>query len=164
MSGGLKSYSFWNGGSWEYYPYPLNSIEDGIILYAMDTGFGANLLCRDENGNITNLAPHLFTIAPQSEPLSWSHWSENQQYGGTINVDMLKVVRLVERLSGQKLVHISPSGTNAEVDVEALERYLANGGSTLIDEIARLEAKNATLMERLRRLEERLEAIEERSR
>ncbi len=158
----LRSYSEWNGGDWDVYPYPTQSAYNGVILYAIDTGFGSNFMCRDENGNVTNLAPHLFTIAPQTEPLSWSHWSMNEQFGGTINVDMLKVVRIVERLSGQKLVHISPSGTNPTVDSEALERYLESGGQLLTGEVERLSAENAELRETVQELLRRVQTLEGR--
>ena len=36
--------------------------------------------------------------------MAWSFYSENEH--GKINVDMLKTVRLMEALSGEKLVHI----------------------------------------------------------
>ncbi len=39
----------------------------------------------------------------KSEPMAWSFYSENAQSGQRINVDMLKAIRLVEQLSGEKL-------------------------------------------------------------
>ncbi len=157
----MKTNSFFDG-AWNTYPKPIGSFDDAICLYATDTGFGAELMVRDENGNVTCLSPHDFSIAPRSEPLSWSFWSMNERLGGTINVDMLKVVRLVERLTGQKLVHIAPSGTNPEVDVEALERYLENGGATVVVELDRLEAENVALKMSIAEMMRRIEALEAR--
>lgn len=56
--------------------------------------------------NTTTISPHNFTGIPggRSEELAWSFYSERD--GKYINVDMLKLVRLVEHLSGEKLVYI----------------------------------------------------------
>ena len=75
-------------------------------LAAYVPGNLAELKVRDEAGNITTLSPHNFTVIPEgrSEEMAWAHYGEKD--GKRINVDMLKMARLVERLSGEKLVHI----------------------------------------------------------
>ena len=87
---------------------PITSIADGVQLYALDLFepvASSELRVRDEGGNITTLLPHNFSLIREpSEPMAWSFYSENEH--GKINVDMLKTVRLMEALSGEKLVHI----------------------------------------------------------
>ena len=59
----------------------------------------------DSNGNITTLSPHNFSLIPEgpSENMAWSYYSERA--GNKINVDMLKLARLVEKITGEKLVY-----------------------------------------------------------
>jgi hypothetical protein len=76
-------------------------------LYAEDASSSSELKVRDEAGNVTTLSPHNFDLIPEgpSEDMAWSYFSEKD--GKRINVDMLKVVRLLEKISGEKLVHES---------------------------------------------------------
>jgi hypothetical protein len=89
---------------------PSASITNGVILYAQDvdpgTGASSELKVRDEAGNITTLSPHNFSLIPNgpSEELAWSYYSEKK--GKKINVDMLKLARLVESLTDEQLVYI----------------------------------------------------------
>jgi hypothetical protein len=89
---------------------PSASITNGVILYAQDvdpgTGASSELKVRDEAGNITTLSPHNFSLIPNgpSEELAWSYYSEKK--GKKINVDMLKLARLVESLTDEQLVFI----------------------------------------------------------
>lgn len=90
---------------------PTDSIADGVQLYAIDYDDGdgtatSELFVRDEDGNATDLSPHVFSLIPEgrSEDMAWAYYSEKD--GKAINVDMAKVVRLVEQLSGEDLVHI----------------------------------------------------------
>jgi hypothetical protein len=85
---------------------PNASVTDGVLLYTQDVST-SELRVRDEAGNITTLSPHNFSLIPQSEPMAWSYYSENSQTGQVINVDMLKAVRIIENLSGQKLVYMN---------------------------------------------------------
>lgn len=83
---------------------PTGSLTNGVILYAEDVASSSELKVRDEAGNITTLSPHNFDLIPQgpSEDMAWSYYSEKD--GRRINVDMLKAVRVLERLSGEQLV------------------------------------------------------------
>lgn len=83
---------------------PTASVVDGVVLYSQDVSASAELRVRDEAGNITTLSPHSFPLIPggPSEPMAWAYYSERD--GRRINVDMLKLARLVEKLSGEKLV------------------------------------------------------------
>lgn len=84
---------------------PTGSATDGIVLYAEDVSSSSELKVRDEAGNVTTLSPHNFDLIPEgpSEELAWSYYSERD--GKRINVDMLKAVRILEKISGQKLVY-----------------------------------------------------------
>jgi len=77
-----------------------------VALYADPVGGSSELTVVDAAGNRTVLSPHNFSLIPEgpSEPLAWSYYSE--QGDKTINVDMLKMARLLEQLTGEKLVYI----------------------------------------------------------
>jgi len=96
---GVGTFSIFNGTA------PTGSVTDGIVLYAEDVSSSSELKVRDEAGNVTTLSPHNFDLIPEgpSEDMAWSYYSERD--GKRINVDMLKAIRLLEKLSGEKLVH-----------------------------------------------------------
>jgi hypothetical protein len=95
-----KTFHLYNG------TVPSASITDGVLLYSEDVAASAELKVRDEAGNITVLGPHTFTGIPggRSEEMAWAFYSERD--GKYINVDMLKLARAVEKLTGEKLVYI----------------------------------------------------------
>jgi hypothetical protein len=74
----------------------------GALLYASS----GELVGMDDAGNTTTLTPHNFSLIPDgpSEPLAWSYYSERN--GKAVNVDMMKLARLVEELTGEQLVYI----------------------------------------------------------
>ena len=83
---------------------PSGSVTNGIVLYAEDVSSSSELKVRDEAGNVTTLSPHNFELIPEgpSEEMAWSYFSERD--GKRINVDMLKAIRVLEKLSGEQLV------------------------------------------------------------
>jgi hypothetical protein len=83
---------------------PTGSVTDGVVLYAADVSASSELRVRDEAGNVTTLSPHNFANIPEgpSEPMAWAYRSERD--GKAISVDMLRVIRLVEKLTGETLV------------------------------------------------------------
>jgi hypothetical protein len=96
-----KSFALFNG------TVPTGSVTDGCVLYTEDVSSSSELKVRDEAGNITTLSPHNFDLIPEgpSEDMAWSYYSERD--GKRINVDMLKAIRLLEKLSGEQLVYES---------------------------------------------------------
>lgn len=84
---------------------PTASVTNGVILYAEDVTASSELKVRDEAGNITTLSPHNFDLIPEgpSEDMAWSYYSERD--GKAINIDMLKAVRLLEKITGEQLVY-----------------------------------------------------------
>lgn len=85
---------------------PSASVTDGVLMYSEDVASSAELKARDEAGNIATLTPHNFTGIPggRSEEMSWAFYSERD--GKYVNVDMLKLARLVEKITGEKIVYI----------------------------------------------------------
>jgi hypothetical protein len=95
---------------------PSTSPADMVQLYAEDVSSSSELKVRDEAGNVTTLSPHNFSLIPQgaSEPLAWAFYGQSEKASAAINVDMLAVVREVERLSGKQLVFIKKQGDSEE--------------------------------------------------
>jgi len=83
---------------------PSGSATNGVVLYAEDVSSSSELKVRDEAGNVTTLSPHNFDLIPDgpSEDMAWSYFSERD--GKRINVDMLKALRVLERISGEQLI------------------------------------------------------------
>jgi hypothetical protein len=80
---------------------PTTSPSNMVQLYSA----AAELIVRDGAGNVTTLSPHNFSlIGEKSHELAWSYYSEKD--GMAINVDMFRVVQLLEELTGEKLIHI----------------------------------------------------------
>jgi hypothetical protein len=94
-----KSFAIFNGTA------PTGSVTDGCVLYTEDVSSSSELKVRDEAGNVTTLSPHNFELIPEgpSEEMAWSYYSERD--GKRINVDMLKAIRLLEKISGERLVY-----------------------------------------------------------
>lgn len=86
---------------------PTSSPVDMVQLFAsVGESSGSELRVRDEAGNVTTLSPHNFSlIGKPSHEMAWSYYSEKD--GKAINVDMFRVVQLLEELTGEKLIHIS---------------------------------------------------------
>jgi len=83
---------------------PATSVTDGCILFCEDVSSSSELKVRDEAGNVTTLSPHNFSLIPEgaSEEMAWSYYSEKN--GKKINVDMLRLARLVEQISGEQII------------------------------------------------------------
>lgn len=87
---------------------PTAAPTDGVWLWAYDVSSSSELKVMDEAGNTTVLSPHNWDlIGSPSEEMAWSYRSE-RIFGDRkkrINVDMLAVVREVEKIVGRKLVY-----------------------------------------------------------
>ncbi len=162
---------------------PTSSPADQIQLYAQDVDQGggtmrSELYVRDEAGNpptklsdpplvaarltpgipedcsnVTALSPHNFSLIPggPSEPMAWSFYSER---GDTaINVDMLRVVRLVEQISGEHLVYLK--------DLKAGQYFLQLADMKELPSIKQLSEQVATVGAEQRAFEQELAAQEE---
>jgi trimeric autotransporter adhesin len=123
---------------------PDTPITNGILLYSVDESASAELQVMDEAGNVSTLSPHNFSLIDKSEPMAWSFYSENKNVGYKINVDMLKAMRTIEKLSGEKLVYMQ--------DIDQDEIIKQEKSESLIDlfekqnqEIEELKYKNSEL-------------------
>jgi len=98
---GVGTFAIFNGTA------PTGSVTNGCVLYTEDVSSSSELKVRDEAGNVTTLSPHNFSLISEgpSEDMAWSYYSERD--GKRINIDMLKAIRVLEKLSGEKLVHES---------------------------------------------------------
>ena len=131
---------------------PSNSIPDGVILFAKEVSGSSELRVRDEAGNVTTLSPHNFSLVNKSEPMAWAYYSENAALNQTINVDMLRVVRVVEKMSGEKLVNMASTDDKNAPHVET-SGPASGQMEALNDEIAALRALVRTLEKRIELLE-----------
>jgi hypothetical protein len=86
---------------------PSSSPADSVQLYAEDVSGSSELKVRDEADNVTVLSPHAFPLVKKSETMAWSYYSENHKAKKCVNIDMMKLARLVEKITGEKLVHIA---------------------------------------------------------
>lgn len=84
---------------------PTGSVVNGVVVFAQDVAASSELRVRDEAGNVTTLSPHNFSLIPEgpSEDMAWSYYSERGDR--KVNIDMMKLARAVERLTGEKLVY-----------------------------------------------------------
>jgi hypothetical protein len=156
---------------------PNSSPANLVQLYAEDVTSRSELKVRDEDGNITTLSPHNFSlIGKPSEPLAWSFYSENDH--GKINVDMLRALRLLEEISEQKLVHTELNSktsleNNGDVvvsspklpSISSLEEGLARYQKVmtpLINTVMELKGENDLLRANNQAMERRLGALENR--
>jgi hypothetical protein len=73
----------------------------GPVFYAVS----GEMYVKDTSGNAKLLSPHRFDLIPDgpSEPGAWAFYAITPD-GEIINVDMMRVVRLVEELSSEQLV------------------------------------------------------------
>ncbi|MFO8066484.1 MAG: hypothetical protein R6U11_02765, partial [Bacteroidales bacterium] len=126
---------------------PTTSITDGVLLYADFDD--AELRVRDELGNVTTLSPHNFTLTKKSEPMAWSFFSENKKLGYEINVDMLKAIRTIEQLSGEKLVYLKDIATKDMVDQKSSNESLIELVNKQQKQIKKLERENLELNQKL---------------
>lgn len=86
---------------------PTGNPANGVFLWGFDVSSSSELKVRDEAGNTTTLSPHNFSlIGKMSEDMAWSYYSEKKMGDKKkrINVDMLAVIREVEKIVGRQLV------------------------------------------------------------
>lgn len=109
----------------------------------------------DSVGNESVISPHHFSLidAP-SEDMAWSFYSKNKKKGKQVNVDMMKMVRSVERLSGQKLIYL------ADLEGNPIEEVSLTEATRMEQEIKKLKAQNRAYQKTLETLLKRLEALE----
>ncbi len=130
FAGGTRTFALSNGN------IPTTSIVGGVLLYSEDVSSSSELKVRDEAGNVTTLSPHNFSMTNKSEPMAWSYYSENHAVGEKINVDMLRAIRLLEEMTGEKLVVIEKmDGQNVETSLVEQSLGIIQQQQKLIDDL-----------------------------
>ena len=124
-------------------------------LFASVSNTITELVAFDSAGNESTISPHNFSlIGSPSEAMAWSFYSKNNQINKQVNVDMMQVVRLVERLTGQKLVHL------ADMNGKEIENHSPVKVTQMEIEIERLKVENQVYQKTLKNLLNRLDALE----
>ena len=81
----------------------LSSDPSGVAnrasIYAKDVSSSAELFVRDEAGNVTQISPH----NTQGE---WIYYSENVKTGKRFKVNMEKMIRRLEQITGEDFIEI----------------------------------------------------------
>ena len=85
---------------------PSGNVTNGVILFAQDVST-SELRVRDEAGNVSTLSPHNFDmLGERSDPMAWAYYAKNVFVGKEISVDMMKVIRALEKLTGETYIKI----------------------------------------------------------
>ena len=101
---------------------PSASITDGVVLYAQDVST-SELKVRDEAGNIATLSPHNFELlGDRSEEMAWSYSCKNAFAGKEVAVDMTKVIRALEKLTGEEYIKIRDIADSEKLDWDEEEK------------------------------------------
>ena len=138
---------------------PSVSITSGVLLYAEPVGWPSifcELRVRDEYGNTTTLSPHNFSMVNKSEPMAWSFYSENSEIGKKISVDMLRMVRVIEEISGEKLAFIKSieedyeNSCNDEINEGLIQKQQCD-----IDELKKMITELKTQIDKLEKATKR---------
>lgn len=83
--------------------------------------------------------------------MAWSYYSENSEMGKKINVDMLKAIRLIEKMTGEKLAYVQNIEDDADnINIEENTIGVIQQQQQDIDELKKL---NAALLLRIEKLE-----------
>lgn len=89
-----------------------------IIRYLTPTSY-SELKVRDEQGNVTILSPHHFSLFAPAHELAWTYHSEKDDKA--IEADMYSGFRLLEELTGQQLIRIEDG------DGKDISEYMGTG-------------------------------------
>jgi len=83
------------------------ALADHAFLYAKDVAGTGEMFAADAAAAATQLTSHNFTMfePDPNEKFPWSFYAENKALGAKINVDMARMVRAVEALTGQTFIH-----------------------------------------------------------
>jgi len=80
---------------------------DQAAIFAKDVASSAELFAMDEIGNVTQLSPHPRAVMDYSdEAIPWGYESLNVFAGVRTRVNMLAVIRAIERLTGERFVEV----------------------------------------------------------
>ena len=122
---------------------PSGSVTNGVVLYAQDVST-SELKVRDEAGNVSTLSPHNFELlGERSEPMAWSYANKNVFVGKEVNVDMMKVIRALEKLTGEEYIKIKDIAKSEKLDWDEEEKRKEAEQKKEIDAYKKRKAENA---------------------
>ena len=76
-----------------------SGVTNRASLYSKDVSGSAELFARDEAGNVTQISPHNMTG-------EWIYYSENVKTGKRFLVNMEKMIRKLEEITGERFIEI----------------------------------------------------------
>ncbi|MCI5056446.1 MAG: hypothetical protein MRY83_10085 [Flavobacteriales bacterium] len=119
---------------------------------------GGELQAFDASGNSTIISPHNFSLFPEgpSEEMAWSFYS--QRDNKAINVDMAKLVRTVEEISGKELLRIKNLNTGT---LETSE-FQGLSFEELVKKVEQYRLDNKSMQDQLDAQTKMIDALEER--
>ena len=74
-----------------------SGVTDSSHIYAKDDGGSSEVHVRDEAGNITKISPH-------NEKGEWEYFSRNIKTGKTVRVNMERMIRKLEEVTGETFI------------------------------------------------------------
>ena len=118
---------------------PAASVTNGVVLYAQDVST-SELRVRDEAGNVSTLSPHNFDLlGERSDPMAWAYYAKNVFVGKEISVDMMKVIRALEKLTGETYIKIKNLKKSEVLDWDVEEEKKKVERKTEIDKAKTLD-------------------------
>ena len=76
-----------------------SGVTNRASLYSKDVSGSAELFARDEAGNVTQISPH-------NNQGEWIYYSENVKTGKRFKVNMEKMIRKLEQITGENFIEI----------------------------------------------------------
>jgi hypothetical protein len=74
-----------------------SGVADSAHIYAKDVASSSEVFVRDEAGNVTQISPH-------NEAGEWQYWSENIKTGKKVRVNMERMIRRLEEITGETFI------------------------------------------------------------
>ena len=74
-----------------------SGVTDSAHIYAKDVASSSEVFVRDEAGNVTQISPH-------NEAGEWQYWSENIKTGKKVRVNMERMIRKLEEITGETFI------------------------------------------------------------
>ena len=76
-----------------------SGVTNRASIYSKDVSSSAELFVRDEAGNVTQISPH-------NTEGEWIYYSENVKTGKKFKVNMEKMIRKLEQITGEDFIEI----------------------------------------------------------
>lgn len=77
-----------------------SSVPDHGHIFAKEEGGSSHLYAMDSDGNETKISPH-------NQEGEWEYYCKNNKTGKTIRINMEKMIRKLEEITGEKFIEES---------------------------------------------------------